>query len=232
MKRFFKFFGLLLLIAIIGCMAVVWYISKPLPVGEQGPKAEALADKMLAAVNKSAFDTISYLEWSYPGNHRYRWFRDRDSVEVFFGGNEVRLNMQTMQGTVIRNNHAMSIANKDYQKHLERAWAIFCNDSFWLLAPFKIRDEGTTRALVNTDSGPALLVHHASGGVTPGDSYLWHLDENGRPTAWQLWVSNIPVDGLKLTWENWQQYRGAWIAPEHKGIANTSIDLVLHTDKQ
>ena len=59
-----------------------------------------------------------------------------------------------------------------------KAYSFFCNDSFWMIAPFKAFDEGVTRTIVMSKEGNQnLLVSYASGGVTPGDSYLWILDK-------------------------------------------------------
>ena len=49
----------------------------------------------------------------------------------------------------------------------------------------------------------ALLVTYTSGGSTPGDSYLWHLDQDGKPKSFQMWVEILPIEGLEATWENW-----------------------------
>ena len=99
-----------------------------------------------------------------------------------------------------------------------KAYAYFCNDSYWLIAPFKVFDQGVSRSIVNTeDNKKALLVSYASGGVTPGDSYLWFLNENNIPESYKMWVKIIPIGGLKATWENWTKSEtGVMVAKDHK----------------
>jgi hypothetical protein len=90
------------------------------------------------------------------------------------------------------------------QDYIAKALSYFNNDSFWLVAPYKVFDSGTERRVVNTKEGKkALLVTYTSGGSTPGDSYLWHFDEIGQPVGFQMWVRILPIDGLEATWEDW-----------------------------
>ena len=61
------------------------------------------------------------------------------------------------------------------------------------------------------------MASYTSGGLTPGDSYLWVLDADGTPKAWRIWVNIIPVGGLEFSWDNWQTIpSGAKIATSHK----------------
>ena len=102
-------------------------------------------------------------------------------------------------------------------KLVKAAWSHFCNDSFWLNAPSKVFDPGTERKVINLPNGEkGLLITYKSGGVTPGDSYLWILDKNGLPTSYKMWVSIIPVGGMEFTWEDWTTLStGAKIATNH-----------------
>ena len=82
----------------------------------------------------------------------------------------------------------------------------------------KAFDPGTSRALLKLPNGnDGLLVHYNSGGVTPGDTYLWHLDENGLPVAWQMWVGIIPVGGMQFSWEDWTNPPLPRLAQQHNG---------------
>ena len=211
-----------LAIATILALAI-WIASEPLPEGKEGPQAEALADKMLLAVNKAAYDSLQELQWSFPRGHNFVWDKAANKVNVQWDKYEVSLDPETRTGTASAD--GASLSGQDATEAVAKAWALFANDSFWLVAPFKVRDPGAERRLVETESGPALLVTYNTGGVTPGDSYLWILDENGRPTAWKMWVSILPVKGLEFSWDGWTSYGGAWFAPTHQGPGPVSVNL-------
>ena len=115
---------------------------------------------------------------------------------------------------------------------LQRGWEYWCNDSFWFNPVVKLRDEGTERKLVDVgEEGIGLLVTYVQGGVTPGDSYLWILDENGLPKEWRIWASSFPVKGLRITWEDCIEICGAKIVQTHRvGPVEIKISDVLSGD--
>ncbi|NQZ76109.1 MAG: hypothetical protein HRT61_08365 [Ekhidna sp.] len=200
-KSVFKFLltGLVTLI-IIGVLAF-FFIDESVPSGTKGQDAEELADEMLKALNKSAFDTVSVIEFTYPRGHSYVWNRSENTVQVRWDQNDVFLNL---------NESTEEFSSLQYE-----AYEYFINDSFWLIAPFKVRDNGVIRSFVDVEDGRGLLVTYTSGGVTPGDSYLWIIDQNGFPTAWKLWTSNVPIGGLKIGWGGWVEKGGVWFSTFH-----------------
>lgn len=220
MKKRTKNWLLTLFIIILSVLILYQVIDKPLPKGEAGPAAEALADKMLNALNKEGWDTTYAVQWSFNG-HDYLWDRKNDLVQVKWDDYEVLLKTKQLKGMAFKNSNTLE-GDASHQKAISTAWEYFANDSFWLIAPYKIRDPGTERFIVETEDGDALMVHYTSGGVTPGDTYLWFLDNNNKPIAWRFWVEIIPVGGLEFSWEDWQIFdTGAMIALSNDGI----IDL-------
>jgi len=158
---------------------------------------------MEAAVNESAWDQTRFVSWKFRTGTTYLWDKAEQVVRVEWGDYQVLLRTTDRTGLVYE--EGQEVKNKaEKQKRLEEAWGKFANDSFWLCAPMKVFDPGTSRKIcIQEDGTEALLVHYSSGGVTPGDSYLWLLDSTGRPRAWQMWVGIIPVGGLTFTWEDW-----------------------------
>ena len=214
-------------LAIFGIVTVAYLIiNEKIPTGEANPQAEALADKMLNAVNIQGWDTLTAIKWTFRNSHHFIWDKKRNLVSARWDETHVLFNPETKEGRVWQLGNEIK-SEKAKKSLLYSAWSYFTNDSFWLCAPFKVRDLGTERRLVKTDEGDALLVSYTSGGVTPGDSYLWILDENGLPKAWKMWVSIIPIGGLQFTWEDWKSYENnVLLSTRHKGLMTVEITSV------
>lgn len=203
----------LLSLLLIGFL-LVKIASEPLPDGEEGKKAEDIAKKMMNSLNKEAYDSLKIIEWTFPGGHHYKWNKKLDIVEVKWDDFTVNLNTTTQDGSAYEGQTELNGPEKE--KALKKAWGYFANDSFWFIAPFKIYDPGTSRKYVQTEEGDGLLITYSSGGVTPGDSYLWILDDNFRPVKWKMWVSIIPIGGVEITWGGWTEKQNAWFSTTHE----------------
>jgi hypothetical protein len=100
---------------------------------------------------------------------------------------------------------------------LEKGYAWFINDSFWLNPFCTFTRPEVQRALVRQEDGrEALLVTWRSGGVTPGDSYLVHFGPDGLPSRWNMWVQIIPFGGVPASWEGWQRQQGVAFSSHHR----------------
>lgn len=214
----------LLAITLISSCAV---LSEPRPKGTPGPQAEALADKMLANVGAEQWAKTGAVRWHFPRGHKHLWDRQRNFARVQWDDHDVLINLTTKQG--VARTDGKPLSGKPQQELLEKAWALWANDSYWLNPVVKVRDSGTSRELVILEDGSqALLVTYSSGGVTPGDAYLWMIDaKTGRPQGWKMWVSIIPVGGMAFEWEQWQQLStGAWVAAGHDGIFDVQLEEI------
>lgn len=222
MKKFFrillKIAGVLLLLGIIAFGILYAVYNEPLPNGINPPQADALAQKMLTAINNEQYQKTRFLEWSYVGGrHQYKWDKENGKVTVSWDDFKVQLNLNAPEKSMVFKNGAELIGGERAEL-IETALSYFNNDSFWLIAPFKVFDEGTTRSLVTMEDGSnGLLVTYSEGGSTPGDSYLWKLNENGFPISYQMWVKIIPIGGLEASWDDWKVMEtGLFLPTSHK----------------
>ena len=221
MKKVLKFTICLFLIFFI----IFLILDKPLPSGEEGTRAENLADKIQKAINKDAWDTTNFVKWTFIGRHHYLWDRQRHLVEVKWGDYTVLLNPNTITGQVFIDD----VKQKNDANIIQKAYASFTNDAFWLNAFTQFYNGNTELRFVEMEgSNSGLLVTYFDGGVTPGDSYLWIVDENGMPNSWQMWVSIFPLGGIQVSWEDWIALpNGPMVAQSHRvGPLNIEISNV------
>ncbi|WP_298420731.1 hypothetical protein [uncultured Kordia sp.] len=217
MKKAFKIIGkgiLGIIVLVLLLFAFVYFTyNEPLPKGVSGPEADALATKILNAVQHEQYKNTRYLSWTFRDAHHYIWDKDQQKVEVSWDTVKVNLNLKEPKMSIVSVDGTKTTP-ENASKYIEKALAYFHNDSFWVVAPHKVFDKGVTRSIVSLeDNETGLLVTYKSGGTTPGDSYLWLLDKNYRPKAYKMWVSIIPIGGLYVTWDNWQPTKSGITLP-------------------
>ncbi len=214
LKKIGKVFLYLLVLLIFLFVGLYFVYNKSLPEGKEGEEAQQLVQKIKTAINQTAWDSTTYVEWTFRGAHDFIWDKKRNFVQVVFGANRVLLNANNKTGLVYEND--VLTDNSDF---IQTAYTFFINDAFWLNAPAQLWADNMRYQAVDLPSGDkGLLATYLTGGVTPGDSYLWILGENGLPKAWQMWVSIIPIGGLEFSWENWMTLSsGAKVATRHDG---------------
>lgn len=218
MKRWISWIGIILVSLVLFVVVAGRLASEPRPAGQPGPAADDLARKMEAAVNRDAWDRTGAIRWSFFGQHHYLWDKSRGFVEVKWSDVRVLLRTQDRTGRAWVGQD--ELAGEDADDLVEKAYSFFANDSFWLNPVVKLFDDGTERALVTLEDGrEALLLTYSSGGVTPGDAYLWIADPEGLPTEWKMWVKIIPIGGVGNSWEGWTELStGAKVSTHHGGL--------------
>lgn len=217
MMRAFQILGAVLILGILAVVLLVYSMNEPRPEGRPGPEADALARSMEAAVNKEAWDRTGAVRWSFFEQHHYVWDRERGLVELRWGDSRALFRTEDQSGRVW--SEGVEQSEEDATEALRTAYAYWINDSFWLNPVAKLFDEGVERSLVELEDGrDALLVSYTSGGVTPGDAFLWIPGPDGMPAAWRMWAQVIPVGGIEVTWEGWKELStGAKVSTEHEG---------------
>lgn len=179
---------------------------------------------MQAKVGHEQWMQTGAVRWVFRGENEHLWDRVRHLAKVRWGRYEVLVDLSKKTGLAFVDGQAVSGEKAD--QLIKKAWAHWANDSFWLNPIAKLFDEGTTRGMVKVADGRnGVMVTYASGGVTPGDSYVWFIDPSGMPVAWKMWVSILPIKGLEASWEDWQTLTtGAKVARKHK-IGPLTLEL-------
>jgi hypothetical protein len=100
------------------------------------------------------------------------------------------------------------------------AYGRWVNDSYWLLAPLKLRDPGVklqTEGQKEADGAKfdALRVSFEQVGLTPNDQYVLYVDPQTKLVrAWDYIPK--PETTMHATWDGYQLFGGLNLATEHK----------------
>lgn len=211
-------FGLLILVA----LGTTWWVHEPKPSFVPNAEGDRRATAMLQALRVEEWARIDVIEWTFVGLRSYRWDKTNNTVQVRWANNEVWVDLNRQTGEVRQ--PASQVGDAAL---VQRAIRAFNNDSFWLAAPYKVFDPGTSRSWITLPDGrEGLMVTYSKGGTTPGDSYVWLLDADHRPIGLKMWVSVIPLGGVEVSWEDYAVLsNGAMVAQSHRGFAGVNVGI-------
>jgi hypothetical protein len=209
LKKALAAIGILILIG----MGLIMYYSDASPKVIPTQSADEIATKMLDALNVKAWDTMKIITWKSKIGVKYTWNKKANTAILEWDEIKVDMELDKVEGKVYKGGKLV-----EDRSMVDKAWGYWCNDSFWMFAHYKVFDKGTTRTLVPVDPGKiGLMISYESGGVTPGDKYLWILNDKYIPDGYKMWVKIIPVGGTYASWENWTTLKnGVMVAPKHK----------------
>ncbi len=96
----------------------------------------------------------------------------------------------------------------------EHAQAMWVNDTYWLLMPYKLKDPGVHLAYEGTKSEgdrtwDVIHMRFDRVGLTPGDQYWAYVNrETGLMDRWAFRLESMPPDAepRQFDWMNWRRY--------------------------
>lgn len=216
-----RFFALALLApAVANCSS--------LPVGQPGEAAEKLAQKMIKAADYDKWQGTAAVTFVFRGDDRVFWDKKRKLIEVQFKKKTVQFSELTGKSLCLEGERRLL---DECGELTQAAVKRFYNHTFWLNPVFHIQSPGAERALVVNPAlsgveGEKLLVSFKSGGSTPGDSYLFTADEEGKIADMRMWVSILTIKGMRAVFSDYRTTEtGVRVAHHHKLSGLVSVDL-------
>lgn len=178
-------------------------------------RAQALADRVMQQMGGyAAWQQTRLLGWDFlDGSYQlwdkqtgdFRW--QKDSLVVLY-------NLDTKQGRAYRNGQDVSAA-PDGQKLLGRMYAVWANNSWWLLMPFKLKDSGVTltyrgsgQLLDGTTPAEVLVMTFQNVGVTPDNKYEVYVNpQTGLVEEWAYFPKATDAQpAFRRRWSGYRRY--------------------------
>lgn len=207
-------------------LALFLVLASPL-FAANDPRAEQVGHAMIDAMGGQAgweharwfrFDFTVVRDGKKVASFSHRWDRwtgryrvegeDKDGVpwKAYF-------NVNTKEGDYWVN--GAKTEGEARAKGLERAYGRFINDSYWLLAPWKIFDPGVTLdyvgEVVGTHGNPCdeIKLSFSDVGLTPKDVYWMDVDRSTHLLdRWKFVLNGGNDPPTEVTWKDWQKLGG------------------------
>lgn len=194
------------------------------PDSKTGPEAEALAEKLLERVNYSAWQNeTAAVRFDFSGlgvTHSYVWDKGRKLVQVEWDEIKVQYSLEDMRGRSWEEGVPVEDGETNWE-NIQQANEYFVNDSFWLNPLFHISSPGAERSITADGS---LVVKFSSGGVTPGDVYVFIPGEDEPVDEIHMWVDIVPIPGAEADMGGWTTSEtGVQFPTDNDFLVDTSI---------
>lgn len=178
-------------------------------------------DKVWKAVGgKSKFDKSRYFQFDFavkrdgkagvPRKHlwdRYTGDYRFESSDATGKKTLVLLNVNSKEGKVYIDDVLKQGAEADGL--LKKAYGAFINDTYWLMVPLKLQDEGVNTELKENETVDGVLcnvihLNFDKVGLTPGDQYwLYVNDKSGEIIQWKFLLQNQTSESV-FKWSPYQ----------------------------
>lgn len=176
--------------------------------------ATLIADKtMIAMGGREAWDNTHYIAWNFFGNRNHIWDKWTGDVRIEEPKKNITylMNINTNEGRVQKNGIEVK-DSLDY--YLERGKALWINDSYWLVMPFKLKDSGVTLGYLREDTtqlgekSDVLSLSFKQVGLTPQNVYnVWVNVDTKLITQWSFYRDSTMSEPNFITpWADYQQY--------------------------
>lgn len=209
--------------------------SAPAAAAERDPEAVAVAERTLAALGgQQAWDATRYLSFGFAGRRSHWWDRatGRHRVEGTTGDGEpyvVLHDLDSRQGRAWLGGD--EVTGERAAELLENAYGAWVNDTYWLLAPYKLLDPGVElayggEATIDGTVYQVLELSFESVGLTPGDRYWVYVErDSGLVGRWAYVLEDQPADAEPTAWRwvNWQRYGGIMLADRREQVGTDRV---------
>lgn len=196
-------------------LAICLMISTNLQAKESHQTAQQIANASVKAMGgRKNYDNTHYISWQFFGSRFHVWDKYTGDIRIEYDtGNVLLMNIHSKQGRVWESGVEITEKNA-LNKKLQWGYEVWINDSYWVVMPFKLHDDGVnltySREDKSLDGQPVdvLTMTFNDVGVTPDNKYEVFFDKQTmlvREFAYYPTVDTLKPK-FRLPWANWQRY--------------------------
>jgi hypothetical protein len=202
------------------------------------PKATAVADRVMEALGGAeAWNKTRYLRFDFAvdragktivrRSHTWDKWTGRYRLEATTKDGEpyvVLMDIDTKDGRAWL--EGAELQGDEAKKYLEQGHAVWVNDTYWLLMPYKMKDPGVVLALdgVEKKGGEAwdkVRLTFDNVGLTPRDKYWAYVNrKTGLVDRWDYVLKGESKPPTTFTWGNWKRYGNVMLADDRVNPAD------------
>ena len=222
------------LVVLLGCgLAVPGAFAES---SESDPKAIAVADRVMETLGgRDAWQATRYLRFDFAVDREgktlmrraHTWDRRTGRYRVEATDEEGRpvvvlMNLWTKQGKAWVGGEPVS--GEALEKLLESGYAWWVNDSYWLLMPYKLRDDGVVLTDAGIEAGQTgtwekVLLTFEGVGLTPKDKYWVFVNrKTGLVDRWEFVLKGADTPPVPWNWSGWKSYGSIQLADERVNV--------------
>lgn len=207
---------------------------------DSDPAAIQLADSIMQAMGgRENWDKTRFISWKFFGRRDLIWDKQTGNVRIesqpdstiYLVNEKTGVGRVRIKGTEITEPDSL-------KKLLDKAKAIWINDSYWLVMPFKIKDSGVTIKYMGEDtlSGNrynSLVLTFNGVGVTPQNMYKLYVDKHEKLVRYWAYYPNVMENdkmGFTRPWDNYKNFGGVLLSADRSdggGPTNLKVDESL-----
>jgi hypothetical protein len=207
-------------------------------VEHSDPQAIAIADEVMEALGgRRAWDETRCIEWTHAGRRRLLWDKHTGDFRLDDGRETVLMNIHTGLGRVFEDGREITHDPEKVRHDLDAAYRVWATDSYWMFAPYKLKDSGVTltwegvRNLPDGRVADLLRLEFENVGVTPENAYeMWVARDTHRVEQWSFFRHrDDKKPRITTPWADWREHGRIWLAESH-GDGPTTTDIAVYDE--